>query len=91
MASALRVVVTGRVQGVGFREFVQRNGLALRLSGYVTNLPDGSVEVYGEGTADGLRTLLQTVHKGPRFAEVLAVWEEWVTPKGAGRGFEVRY
>ncbi len=91
MPSALKVVLTGRVQGVGFREFVQRNGQALRLSGYVTNLPDGSLEVYGEGDAGALRSLLRMLQAGPSLAEIADVKEEWVAPMGQVRGFEVRF
>ncbi len=89
MASALKVVATGRVQGVGFREYVQRRGQSLGLSGYVTNLADGTLEVYGEGNARALRSLLRVPSKGPPLAEVSAVKEEWTTPRGETGPFRI--
>lgn len=62
--------ITGRVQGVGFRAFVQRHALRLGLVGYARNLPDGSVEVVARGTADGLQELLKQLMVGPRSSRV---------------------
>ena len=73
MTHARKFVVTGRVQGVGFRYFVEREAQALALAGYVRNLDDGSVEVHAQGSREALDALEGLLWKGPRFADVRAV------------------
>lgn len=70
---AKRFVVRGRVQGVGFRYFVQKTANDLNVRGWARNLDDGSVEVYATGTPDRLDTLAGYLWKGPRFADVRGV------------------
>ena len=67
--------VRGRVQGVGFRYFVEHTANALGVRGYVRNLDDDSVEVYASGTAAQLSELAGLLWKGPRWAEVRGVDE----------------
>ena len=69
-------IVRGRVQGVGFRDFVQRMASSYGLSGYVRNLDDGRVEVYAAGPADKLSDLAAALRKGPRMSEVRGVEEQ---------------
>ena len=69
-ASARRWLVRGRVQGVGFRWFVQREATALGLSGWVRNLDDGRVEAFAQGPASVLDALQGRLWQGPRWAEV---------------------
>jgi len=71
--------VRGRVQGVGFRYFVEQAANGLGLRGWVRNVDDGSVEVYAAGTAEQLSELAGLLHKGPRWAEVRGVDELEVT------------
>lgn len=66
-------VVRGRVQGVGFRWFVQRTGARLGLGGHVRNLPDGSVETHARGDAPALEALEAALRKGPPASRVDAV------------------
>ncbi len=76
--AALRAIVRGRVQGVGFRDFVWRRARFLGLVGYVRNLPDGrSVEVVAEGRRDDLEQLLEFLRSGPPAAHVEQVDVEW--------------
>jgi len=90
--AALRAVVRGRVQGVGFRDYVLTRAGYLRLSGYVRNLPDGrSVEVVAEGPRAELEQLLAYLREGPRLARVDAVDADWGEPTGAYDGFGVGY
>jgi len=90
--SALRAVVRGRVQGVGFREFVLNRARFLAVSGYVRNLPDGrSLEVVAEGSRSELEQLLSYLREGPRLARVDAVESDWGEPTGAYDGFGVGY
>jgi acylphosphatase len=68
--------VRGRVQGVGFRYFVERMAAELHLTGYTRNLDDGRVEVYAAGSPSNLVELSQRLWKGPRFADVRGVEEQ---------------
>jgi acylphosphatase len=71
--NAVRFVVSGRVQGVGFRWFVMRKATELDLGGYVQNLADGSVEVVARGTARALAALEVVLAQGPPSARVARV------------------
>jgi|SRR5271167_1150897 len=73
---ARRFFVLGRVQGVGYRFFVQELAEELGLRGYVRNLRDGRVEVLAIGSAEQLRLLRQALEKGPMLARVAEVIEE---------------
>jgi acylphosphatase len=68
--SARRWFVRGRVQGVGFRRFVQREAVELSLVGWARNLADGRVEVLAQGPAEALDALQGRLWSGPRWAEV---------------------
>ena len=68
-----KYLVSGRVQGVGFRIFVTREATVLGLAGWTRNLPDGRVEVVASGRDDMLDRLAQTLARGPRMAEVSGV------------------
>ena len=72
---ARRVIVRGRVQGVGFRWFVEREAHMLGIDGWVRNNPDGSVEVLAMGTRDQLSGLRSRLRQGPRAARVDGVEE----------------
>ena len=74
--AAKSYIVRGRVQGVGFRYFVERAAAELKLTGFVRNLDDGRVEVYATGPADKLAELSQRLWKGPRFSDVRGVEEQ---------------
>ena len=73
---ARRFFVSGMVQGVGFRFFVERTALSLGLGGYVRNLFDGRVEVYGIGSSEHLDALRNALRRGPRMAAVERVDEQ---------------
>jgi acylphosphatase len=70
---ARRYLVSGRVQGVGFRYFVEKNAVRLGVTGWVRNLDDGRVEVQAQGTAEQLAALEGVLRQGPRWAEVRGV------------------
>jgi acylphosphatase len=67
------VRVIGRVQGVGFRQFVRERARALGLSGWVKNQPDGSVELLVAGDDQATARLLDIVRRGPPYADVAAI------------------
>ena len=70
---ARRYIVRGRVQGVGFRWFVEREAHILGVAGWVRNNHDGSVEVLAQGTRDQLSGLHSRLREGPRAARVDSV------------------
>lgn len=63
-------MVRGRVQGVGFRWFVEREAHMLQIAGWVRNNPDGTVEVLAQGTREQLAGLHSRLREGPRAARV---------------------
>ncbi len=73
---AKRFFVRGRVQGVGFRWFVERAAADLGLTGYACNLDDGRVEVYAVGPAEKLSELAGLLWQGPRWSDVRGVEEQ---------------
>jgi acylphosphatase len=82
--------VRGRVQGVGFRSFVEREANALGLAGWVRNTDDDGVEVYAAGPPAQLSELAALLWKGPRLADVRGV-EESEAPLEDREGFIIRY
>ena len=72
---ARRFLVSGRVQGVGYRYFAANVAEQLGLSGYVKNLPDGRVEVYAIGTVGKLDNFTRELRRGPALASVTDVAE----------------
>jgi acylphosphatase len=77
--STARFLVGGRVQGVFYRASTREQALALGLTGYAKNLPDGRVEVLASGTGEALDRLEHWLHRGPDGARVDAVLREEVT------------
>jgi acylphosphatase len=73
MAEARHILVSGIVQGVGYRAFAERSARELGLTGWVRNLDDGRVEIYAEGEPAQLDHYLERCRSGPRSAEVTAV------------------
>jgi acylphosphatase len=71
--AAARFLVTGRVQGVGFRWFVARRAAELGLAGWARNLPGGQVEVVAAGETDAVSRLEECLRAGPRLARVESV------------------
>jgi acylphosphatase len=74
--NARRWLVHGRVQGVGYRWFVQKSAGELGLRGYARNLDDGRVEVYAAGPETKLAELAGLLYHGPRWADVRGVEEQ---------------
>ena len=87
---ARRFVVRGRVQGVGFRWFVEREAHILQIAGWVRNNHDGSVEVLAMGTREQLAGLRSRLREGPRAARVDDVEESEAEPVAGLHSFQVR-
>jgi acylphosphatase len=85
-----RFIVRGRVQGVGFRWFVEREAHLLGITGWVRNNPDGSVEVLAVGTPEQLAGLRSRLREGPRAARVDDVEESEAEPVARLSSFQVR-
>ena len=89
MAIARKYVVSGRVQGVGFRFFTERVGRELRLRGYVKNLWNGDVEAYAVGEEVQLEEFKRRLTEGPRMARVDTVQESDATVDKTYRAFVI--
>ena len=89
MVASFRVVLSGRVQGVGFRAWTERTARSLGLSGWVRNLRDGTVEAVFSGPADVVDDMIARCRRGPDHArvEVLERHEERDPPAA---GFLIR-
>ncbi|MFW6180961.1 MAG: acylphosphatase [Spirochaetota bacterium] len=74
---SVHLLVSGRVQGVGFRFFSVNHAHRLGLTGWVRNLPDGRVEILAEGDPRSLAAFVEDVREGPSSALVTDVQEEW--------------
>lgn len=85
----IRCIVSGKVQGVMYRDFVARHARHLALTGYVKNTPDFTVEVVAQGHDDKLEKLIERLHKGPFLARVSKVDVEWREPSGTYRSFDI--
>ncbi len=89
MRVARHYLVSGDVQGVGFRFFTQRVAARHQVVGYVRNLPDGSVEVHAEGTPEGVEGFKHDLAAGPQHARVEQVEEVSVDPTGRYPTFRI--
>jgi acylphosphatase len=89
MVTARRFLISGRVQGVGYRYFAERSAHATGVTGWARNLDSGHVEVYGNGTAAQLDDFEVRLRIGPRFADVRSV-EASEVPVLELSGFHIR-
>lgn len=87
----LHAVVHGRVQGVSFRAYTQREAVTLGLTGWVRNLPDGTVETIAEGPRSSLKSFLSFLRTGPSSARVDKVDVSWSNATGEFTSFRIRY
>jgi len=90
MRRARRFLISGRVQGVGFRFFTEEAASREGLHGWVRNLPDGRVEASAEGDGEALERFERRLREGPRGARVERVEIDETTPDGRDTGFFIR-
>ncbi len=88
------IFVSGRVQGVGYRRFAQKQAEHLALTGWTRNLLDGRVEVFATGVEDQLDQFCELLKKGPAFSQVRevvvkSIEESSLASEGSGRLFEI--
>lgn len=87
----VRLIISGDVQGVGFRSWALRYAQSRQLTGWVKNREDGTVEIVAEGTRVDLTDLINACRKGPEVAWVKDVAVSWEAPSSEFAGFEVIY
>ncbi len=87
--SSVKIIVTGRVQGVGYRYFIARIAGDLELTGYAKNLFNGDVEIIAEGRFEFLEGLIEKAKSGPRGAHVKTCKTEWLDFKKKYDKFEI--
>ncbi len=90
-ARRLHVTWAGRVQGVGFRYTTEAEALALKLVGWVRNLPDGRVEALAEGPEPKLRLFLERMGAGPMKGYIHQTQTSWEPATGEFRDFQIRF
>ena len=78
--TAIRIIVTGAVQGVGYRDWMCAQAAALGVSGWVRNRADGTVEALVHGDAGAVQELLRACRRGPRLAKVTDITEHFAQP-----------
>jgi acylphosphatase len=89
-AARVHLKVNGRVQGVYFRASTVEEARRRRLTGWVMNCPDSSVEVVAEGERGQLEELIRWCRSGPPGAQVREVRAEWEAPKEEFQGFYIK-
>jgi acylphosphatase len=89
MRTARRYMISGRVQGVGFRFFAQDAAARENIHGWVRNRSDGRVEVAAEGDADAMQRFEQALRHGPHGARVEQLDIEHTAPAGRDTGFSI--
>ena len=85
------VFVSGRVQGVFFRNETQYEALIRNINGWVRNLPDGRVEAVFEGEKDQVNSLIEFCRRGPPGARVTGIHVAWEDHTGGFKTFSIRY
>ena len=86
----MHLVISGRVQGVGFRFSAYDEAKDLALAGWVRNLASGEVEIVVEGKQENLQMLAAWAHLGPPSAHVTEVREDWLEFTGEFAEFQIR-
>jgi acylphosphatase len=85
----VHLIVEGRVQGVCYRMYTADEAQRLGVSGWVKNLPDGTVEVLAEGDTEKVMALVDWCRHGPSYATVTKMLDEYLEPTGELHGFEI--
>lgn len=84
-------IVSGKVQGVRFRDYAQVSASELGLSGWVRNMPDGTVTVCAQGLPDILKEYVEYLHEGSLRAQVEAVSVDWRTARVSYDDFSIQF
>lgn len=84
-------IVSGAVQNVRYRDYVQVSAGHLSITGWVQNLPNGTVAVCAQGLPDTLKDFVEYLHEGSLQSKVEAVSVDWRTTKKVGEDFSIRF
>lgn len=90
MDKRIHAVITGRVQGVGFRSFVEDEADRLGITGWVRNLYSGEVEVIAEGNEDDLKEFCEKISNGPSLSYITDFKLEWLQATAEYSNFNIR-
>ncbi len=91
MQIARHFLISGKVQGVGYRYFAMRAAIDHQINGYVRNLTSGQVEVVAQGLRNAIEDFKKELAAGPYHAEVTEIIETHQTPSEQYQGFQVQY
>ncbi len=89
MKSAVKVTITGTVQGVFFRQFIKEHADKLNLKGFTRNLENGNVEVVLEGDKENIEKMIEILKKGPEHAIIKDVYVEKKKYSGDYKEFKI--
>lgn len=89
MNKTMKLLIQGKVQGVGYRRWFEQQALEMELKGYVKNLPSGEVEAVIAGQADGVQDMIERSHTGPARAAVTRIIQIELDQKHDFRIFEI--
>ncbi|MBN2103168.1 acylphosphatase [bacterium] len=91
MDAKAHIIVSGMVQGVGYRFFVQKHARHLGLGGWVKNLPSGEVEILAEGDKSRIEILVKSLRTGNPYAAVRNIQVNWSEYQGKFTGFDITF
>ncbi|MBN1164432.1 MAG: acylphosphatase [Candidatus Krumholzibacteriota bacterium] len=91
MKIRVHIIVSGEVQGVGFRFFTRNLASRLDINGFVRNLPDGTVETEAEGEEGRIRQFIELLRRGPAAGYVSALDVREISGEAAFDRFEIRF
>jgi len=91
MFARAKIIVKGKVQGVFYRAFTQKNALKLGLKGWTRNLPNGDVEIICEGDKESIKELIKKLWRGPPLSKVDNVEIYWEEYKSEFKDFTIKY
>jgi len=84
----MRLIVSGRVQGVGYRASVRRRITPLGVTGFIRNLPDGTVEIVCEGDSHTLKEIIEIAKEGSLWSSTKAIDKTYAEPTGEFLSFD---
>jgi len=87
--SASKIIISGTVQGIFFRNFAKENANKLNLKGYIRNLEDGNIEIFVEGEKDNINSLIDLLKKGPPYSQIRDVKVETRRWSGDFKEFKI--
>jgi len=88
---SIELIISGRVQGVGFRHFAANQARALHIQGFIKNLYDGRIEIIAQGEKDALELFICQLNNGPRLAHVCDIEQSIFVGKENFTDFSVRF